>query len=282
MSDIETLRERACRFVLQIPRGTIDADLLDPAFDCWNASMGGMIDGPTYLEGIAGAARVLPDLRMTIDGTVAEGSGVAVRASSVATLPDGSIYANNYHFLFEFNGDRIRRVHAFMNTKAAEDVLRPLIWGERSDFAPSNRGVGPMASDNAAVARAFLESIPTGKIPAELTTEDFSGWTTGSGDLPGDKFRGGVGLLSTIFAKPMTIDVQAVTAQDDRVVIETIGHGTLIDGNEYRNRYVFVFRMRDGKVASVAEHNNPVIVREVIAPLMKAAMEKAAGEKAAG
>jgi hypothetical protein len=135
MTDLETRRERACRFVLQMMDGTIDPELLAPGFDCWNSAMGGLISGPTYLEGIAGAARVLPDMRMKIDGTVAEGNDVAVRSSSEATLPDGSIYANHYHFLFEFERDRIRRVHAFMNTKTAEEALLPLIWGDRRNFA---------------------------------------------------------------------------------------------------------------------------------------------------
>lgn len=71
---------------------------------------------------------------MSIDGTVAEGSDVAVRASSEATLPNGRIYANQYHFLFSFEGVRIRRVYAFINTKTAEEVLLPLIWGEQRNF----------------------------------------------------------------------------------------------------------------------------------------------------
>ena len=44
------------------------------------------------------------------------------------------IYRNAYHFLFEFDGDRIKRVHAFMNTKTAEEALMPLLWGDRRSF----------------------------------------------------------------------------------------------------------------------------------------------------
>ena len=134
MSANETLRRRACGFVLQMPSGEIDPGTLAPGFDCWNSAMGGLISGETYLEGIARAARVLPDMEMTIEGSVAEGNQVAVRSASRAKLPDGSLYLNNYHFLFTFDGDRIARVHAFMNTKTAEEALLPLIWGERRNF----------------------------------------------------------------------------------------------------------------------------------------------------
>jgi hypothetical protein len=135
MSDLEQRREMACAFVRQIPSGRIDPSILAGAFDCWNSAMGGLISGATYLKGIAGAAAVLPDMAMTIEGTVAEERQVAVRASSTARLPDGAIYANVYHFLFEFEDLQIRRIHAFMNTKLAEETLMPLIWGNQKQFS---------------------------------------------------------------------------------------------------------------------------------------------------
>lgn len=134
MNELDANRERACRFVLQMPSGTIDPALHTPDFDCWNSAMGGLISGAAYLEGIAGVARVAPGMHMQIDGTVAEGNDVAVRASSTVTLPNGVVYANAYHFLFSFDGHRIRRVHAYMNTKLAEEALIPLVWGERRNF----------------------------------------------------------------------------------------------------------------------------------------------------
>jgi ketosteroid isomerase-like protein len=71
---------------------------------------------------------------MEVDGTVVEGSDVAVRASSRAHLPDGTVYANHYHFLFRFKGDKVRRIYAYMDTKTAAEVLVPLVWDERRDF----------------------------------------------------------------------------------------------------------------------------------------------------
>ena len=134
-----------------------------------------------------------------------------------------------------------------------------------------------MAHENVALAEAFLAAIPTGVIADELVTEDFAAWTTSSGSMLIDKYRGGVRLLATLFADRMRIEIASTTAQDDRVAVEAESYGELIDGKTYRNRYLFLFRMRGGKVASVAEHNNPLIVAETIAPLMRAAMERAGG-----
>jgi uncharacterized protein len=55
------------------------------------------------------------------------------------------------------------------------------------------------------------------------------------------------------------------------VAAEVQGRGTLKNGQDYHNTYVFVFRLRNGRIASVAEHNNPLVVREKIMPLLQAA-----------
>ena len=52
---------------------------------------------------------------------------------------------------------------------------------------------------------------------------------------------------------------------------EAESEGLLINGETYRNTYVFVFRIRDGRIASVAEHYNALIAREKLVPLMKEA-----------
>jgi uncharacterized protein len=131
-----------------------------------------------------------------------------------------------------------------------------------------------MSNTNNAIARRFLDDLAKGHLTDELLTSEFTGWTTGSGAMPGEAFRKGVGLLATIFSSPMQIEIEAITAEGDRVVVEANSQGPLVNGEEYHNTYVFVFRMRDGKVASVAEHNNPIVVQEKLLPLMQAEIAK--------
>jgi ketosteroid isomerase-like protein len=51
----------------------------------------------------------------------------------------------------------------------------------------------------------------------------------------------------------------SVTGDGSRVFIEQRGNMILSDGRAYRNRYVFRFSIRDGRVSHVREYINPII-----------------------
>jgi len=51
----------------------------------------------------------------------------------------------------------------------------------------------------------------------------------------------------------------SITADGSRVFIEQRGNMVLRDGRPYRNKYVFRFSIRDGRVNHVREYFNPVI-----------------------
>jgi ketosteroid isomerase-like protein len=51
----------------------------------------------------------------------------------------------------------------------------------------------------------------------------------------------------------------SITGDGSRVFIEQRGNMILSDGREYRNRYVFRFSIRDGRISHVREYVNPVI-----------------------
>ena len=55
-------------------------------------------------------------LAITPTAMTAEGNRVAVEAESFAELLNGRVYRNLYHFLFEIDGDKIRRVKEYMDT----------------------------------------------------------------------------------------------------------------------------------------------------------------------
>ena len=59
---------------------------------------------------------------------------------------------------------------------------------------------------------------------------------------------------------------------------EVHSEGTLVNGEAYSNTYVFVFRIRDSRIASVAEHFNAVTVREKMVPLVRAIAKESAEE----
>ena len=76
-------------------------------------------------------------------------------------------------------------------------------------------------------------------------------------------------LLGRMLAEPLKFTIDAITAEDDRAIAEVRSQGRLVDGNEYANTYVFAFRFRDGRIASVAEHYDALVVHEKLVPLMR-------------
>lgn len=135
-----------------------------------------------------------------------------------------------------------------------------------------------MAHPNHAIARAYFEALSNGDVPDDLLTDDFRAWTTSSGawnEKP--RFQGGIRLLASVFDGGLRYTVDSLTAEDDRVAAEVHAEGRLVDGQDFANSYVFVLRIRDGRVALVAEHFNPDPVRTQLGPLLQAAMAKMAG-----
>ncbi len=133
-----------------------------------------------------------------------------------------------------------------------------------------------MSQTNHQLARRFFEALSNGEIPDALLTPDMTAWTTSSGAWSDKaRFQYGIKLLASIFNGGLAYTIDSLTAEADRVAAEVQSRGTLLNGEDYHGRYVFMLRVRDGRIASVAEHNDPVPVREKLGPLLKAALQKA-------
>ncbi len=131
-----------------------------------------------------------------------------------------------------------------------------------------------MSATHHQLVRDFFAAIAQGELPEALVTEDMYAWTVTSGDTDQQRFRMGVKLLAGIFNGTLHYTINAITAEDDRVVAEAHSNGTLSNGVDFHNVHVFTFRIRDGRIAWVGEYMNPLIVQEKIVPLMQASMSK--------
>lgn len=118
-----------------------------------------------------------------------------------------------------------------------------------------------------AVAEAYLSAVTAGDLPDSLLTDDMTAWLTGQGPVSKEQYQAAVRLLARMCSAPIRFTVKALTAQDDRVLIEADSRATLIDGQEYANSYVFSLRVRDGKIAWIAEHYNALIAQDKLIPL---------------
>ena len=94
-----------------------------------------------------------------------------------------------------------------------------------------------------------------------IGTTASSGVYRGRGEVLGRLFRPLVAALAT----PLAIEVQSLTAEDDRVVAQLQGHATLRSGVPYDNTYCFIFRFAGDRVAEVTEYLDTALVTRVFA-----------------
>jgi uncharacterized protein len=124
-----------------------------------------------------------------------------------------------------------------------------------------------MSDPNYALAEAYLAAVTAGDLPDSLLTDDMTAWLTTQGPVSKSAYQGAIRLLARMCQSPVRFTVDAITAQEDRVVIEARSQATLVNGEEYANTYVFSLRVRDGRIAWIAEHFNPLVAQEKLVPL---------------
>lgn len=128
------------------------------------------------------------------------------------------------------------------------------------------------------LVRAYFAAVTAGELPDELLTADMTAWTTTQGTMDKAAYQAVIRLLARMCRVPLAFTVDSITAEEDRAVAEARSEGVLINGETYANTYVFVFRIRDGRIASIAEHFNALVVKEKMIPLVEQLRDAAAKE----
>ncbi len=119
-----------------------------------------------------------------------------------------------------------------------------------------------------AIARAYFAAVEAGELPDDLCCDDMTAWITTGGTMDKAAYQGLIRLLARMCQSPICFTIDAITAEDDRVIAEARSVATLIDGQAYAQTYVFAMRIRDGRIAHIAEHYNALETQEKLMPLM--------------
>ena len=113
-----------------------------------------------------------------------------------------------------------------------------------------------------ALSRADADTI------AELYAEDFQLWVTGSLPFSGSKGRAdaleGIPAVLGLFPDGLEFQIQAMTAEGERVAIEATSRGTTANGDLYAQQYHFLLRARDGKIIEWREYMDTELARKVL------------------
>jgi ketosteroid isomerase-like protein len=123
---------------------------------------------------------------------------------------------------------------------------------------------------NKAVARAFFEHLNRGDIDGLLSiyADDLTFWTAGSLPFSGPHTRAEVRPMVAgvggVFPDGLRFTADAMTAEGDRVAVEAHAEGRHVSGATYRQRYHFLFVVRDGKIQSFNEYFDTMHAHEVL------------------
>ena len=129
-----------------------------------------------------------------------------------------------------------------------------------------------MSQENRERVREFFIALGKGHFPDDLLTSDMTIWTITSGSADKARFEGGMKVLASIFGGTLEYIIDTLIVEGDRVAAEVKSRGTLISGEPFKNDHVFMFRLREGRIAAVTEYMNQTVVREKIVPLMQSVM----------
>ena len=103
---------------------------------------------------------------------------------------------------------------------------------------------------------AFFAGIKLGKVDEALLTEDMVFWSVNSGEADRQRFQMGIGLLAKIANQSICYSIDNFMLDGDQIATEISSCGNLINGETLENTHVFLFQLRDGKIAVAKEYMN--------------------------
>jgi ketosteroid isomerase-like protein len=125
-------------------------------------------------------------------------------------------------------------------------------------------------AENKELARRFVAAISKGDVEAIQSSfaDDGTVWTLGTMPISGTFTKDQVAMAShrvlDLFPKGLTITIEGMTAEDDRVAIEAVSHGVHASGRSYSNTYHFLMRARDGKIVEWREYMDTMHANDVL------------------
>lgn len=132
-----------------------------------------------------------------------------------------------------------------------------------------------MSEDNKAVVLTFIDAMGRGDAAAAAPCigQDTFTLAKGFGKFAGvrthDTILATIDAFSNLMPGGMEPTIHSVTAEDNRVVVEFEGNGTLYNGEPYANEYCMVFTLEDGRIKQVNEYFCTLLADKVLWPLIE-------------
>jgi len=134
--------------------------------------------------------------------------------------------------------------------------------------------------ENKRLALSVIERMSAGDPSfADLMAEDGTYTVIGpphflwAGTRSRDEVRQGAAEFFRI-VPGMRMTAKTVVAEGDTVAIEAQSQALPPGGRHYENRYVFLFRVADGKIQTIREYCDTLYAHEFFSPLRRGASER--------
>lgn len=127
-----------------------------------------------------------------------------------------------------------------------------------------------MDSQNAKTAKAFLDENQFGSVSESIRkycTKDLVWWVSNYGEIQDTIVESIKAMKGFLTGADQKVEVLGVTSEGDRVAMEIESSKPLKNGTVYNNRYHYLFKFRDGRIAEIREYHNTAHARDIWAPL---------------
>ena len=126
------------------------------------------------------------------------------------------------------------------------------------------------AGEHKAIVKNFFHALNNGDIDTVVNTYADEGCvqtmgnTLISGVFGKQQIADTAGGIFDVFPKGLRFDIQAMTAEGDRVAVEATSEGEHVSGQTYSNEYHFLFEFKNGKLLRLKEYMDTEMVTDVL------------------
>lgn len=130
--------------------------------------------------------------------------------------------------------------------------------------------MGQQEEENKQLAREMVDALSRADQDwvKENYSDDFVIWVTGSLPFSGTNDKAGalasMPAVLDLFPEGLKFQIEAMTAEGDRVAIEATSRGKTFRGDLYTQEYHFLMRARDGKITEWKEYMDTEHARKVL------------------
>lgn len=129
-------------------------------------------------------------------------------------------------------------------------------------------------SANKQLIERFYKALGSGDgdAMASIISEDIVATAHGtcvmSGQRTYEEVIEALSLLANVTQNGIDFTILSMTEEEDRISCEVSGESVLVTGQDYNNRYHFMFRLRDERIVSIDEYFDTKLVDELFLPLV--------------